>query len=51
MAEEDKRPETLSNKNEVDAIEGNVCVRDLWKGENEPDAEFMHIENTTDPLE
>lgn len=42
--------ETVKNKSDVDSMEGSVCVRDLWKGENESDAEFMHLKDT-DPLE
>lgn len=42
--------ELVKNKVDVDGLEGNVCVRDLWKGENESDAEFMHLKET-DPLE
>lgn len=42
--------ELVKNKVDMDGLEGNVCVRDLWKGENESDAEFMHLKET-DPLE
>ena len=50
MAEGEKQIEPVKNKVDVDGLEGNVCVRDLWKGENESDAEFMHLKET-DPLE
>lgn len=50
MAEGEKQMEPVRNKIDVDAMEGSVCVRDLWKGENESDAEFMHLKDT-DPLE
>ena len=50
MAEGEKQMEPARNKTDVDGMEGNICVRDLWKGENEPDAEFMHLKDA-DPLE
>ena len=50
MAEGEKQMESVRNKTDADGMEGNVCVRDLWKGENESDAEFMHLKYT-DPLE
>ena len=47
---EGREMEAVRNKSDVDGMEGNMCVRDLWKGENESDAEFMHLKHT-DPLE